>query len=186
MTISRLVMRLSLRASALALAWGIVSGCATSGKHGDRELPNFQQVDANLYRGGQPSEAGLSRLQGMGVRTIICVRGSDDHRAFAESLSFEYEHHPMSPWSPSDANVIWFLRIATDPAQTPVFLHCQHGADRTGYLIAMYRMVVDGWTSEAAIEEMTRDGNGFHDLYQGLITYVRRADVERIRAAIRP
>ncbi len=159
----------------------LFAGCSTPTMHGDRDLPNFQQVNASLYRGGQPTDAGLRRLREMGVKTVVNVRGSDDDRAASTTHSLEYEHRVMSAWRPSDEDVAWFLVLANDPRRQPVFVHCHHGSDRTGYLIAMYRVVIDGWNREAAIEEMTRHGNGFHDIYQGLITYVRTANVENIK-----
>jgi tyrosine-protein phosphatase SIW14 len=77
--------------------------------------------------------------------------------------------------------VIRFLRIATDPTKQPVFLHCQHGSDRTGTMIAVYRMTVDGWTVNEAIDEMMRGGYGFHSMWTNLTAYLRELDVERIR-----
>jgi protein tyrosine/serine phosphatase len=168
---------------ALLLSLG-VGGCATSYAVGDRDLPNFRKINDDLYRGAQPTSEGLERVRDMGVKTILNVRTSDDDRAAAAALGLRCEQRGMSPWSPSDDNVIWFLRIATDPQAQPVFLHCEHGADRTGYLIAMYRIVIENWDRQRAIDEMTADGMGFHDLYQGLIAYVRTADVEGIRDAL--
>ena len=71
--------------------------------------------------------------------------------------------------------------MANDPARAPLLLHCEHGSDRTGYLIAMYRVVIEGWERERAIAEMTAEDNGFHDVYRSLIDYVRAADVARLR-----
>ncbi len=159
-------------------------GCASAQRHGDRDLPNFIQVSPSLYRGGQPTPEGFVRLHEMGIKTIVNVRGGDiDQKAMGE-LTFDYLQRPMSAWSPSDDDVVWFLKIATNPNQAPVFLHCQHGSDRSGYLIAMYRVVIEGWERERAINEMTAHGMGFHDIYQGLIDYVREADVETLQARI--
>lgn len=170
------------RLIAIILTLNVLTGCARSTVHGDLDLPNFQMVTPTLYRGGQPTPEGLARLKSQGVKTIVNVRRSDDDRAEAVLLGLTNHQRSMSPWRPRDVDVAWFLAIACDPAQQPVFLHCHHGSDRTGYLIAMYRIIVEGWDRERAIEEMTRDGNGFHDLFQGLIRYVREANVERIRA----
>jgi protein tyrosine/serine phosphatase len=63
-------------------------------------------------------------------------------------------------------------------------VHCQHGADRSGYLVAMYRVIVEGWDRQTAIDEMTAHGMGFHDIYQGLIDYVREADVKSLKARL--
>jgi protein tyrosine/serine phosphatase len=160
-----------------------LSGCA-GGIHGDADLPNFQRVSDSLYRGGQPTRAGAERLQAMGVKTIINLRRSETNRAVIDDLDFEYHRRGMSPWSPSDEDVLWFLALASDPELAPVFVHCHHGSDRTGYLIAMYRIVIEGWDHRRAIEEMTAHGNGFHDIFQGLVSYVRKADADELRRSL--
>ena len=137
-----------------------------------------------LYRGGQPSPAGFERLKQMGVKTIVNVRGDDVEGEQLKNLGFNYEHRPMSAWKAQDDDVVWFLQVVADSTRAPLFLHCQHGADRTGYLIAMYRIVVEDWERERAIAEMTADGNGFHPLCGNLIRYIRAADVEMLRARL--
>lgn len=168
------------------LAAGLLSlaGCASAPRHGDHSLPNMQRVSPSLYRGGQPTREGFVRLQQMGIKTVVNVRGGDLDQDAVRDLKFGYHQRPMSPWSPRDEDVIWFLKLATDASLAPMFLHCQHGADRSGYLIAMYRVVIEGWDRQRAIAEMTADGMGFHDIYRGLIDYVRKADVEALRTAI--
>lgn len=156
-------------------------GCFGSGVHGDRDLPNMQRVNDSLYRGGQPTRDGFVELQSMGVRTVVSVRSSDVDSSRLRGLDLQYEHRPMSPWRPRDEDVIWFLRLAVDTSKAPLYLHCEHGSDRTGWLVAMYRIVVDGWPRERAVSEMTGDGNGFHDIYQSLVSYVRQADADRLR-----
>lgn len=173
-----------LRLAFLAAALLALGGCGSAPKHGDGDLPNMQRVTPSLYRGGQPTREGFARLQQMGVKTVVNVRGGDMDHGLMGDLVFDYHQRAMSPWSPGDEDVIWFLKLATDTSLAPLFLHCQHGADRSGYLIAMYRVVIEGWERERAIAEMTADGMGFHDLYWGLIDYVREADVDRLRAAV--
>ena len=171
-------------AALLVAALLALGGCASAPRHGDAHLPNMQRVNESLYRGGHPTREGFARLHEMGIRTVVNVRGGDIDQNAMGDLSFDYHQRPMSPWSPRDEDVIWFLRLATDQTLAPMFLHCQHGADRSGYLVAMYRVVIEGWDRQRAIAEMTADGMGFHDIYWGLIDYVREADVEALRKAI--
>jgi len=144
-------------------------------------LPNLHQVSDDLYRGAQPTAQGLVRIRDMGVKTVINVRGGDDDRETLARLGLGGEHIPMSAFDPRDADVVRFLRIVTLDDHTPALVHCQHGADRTGLLCAMYRVVVQGWSRQDAIAEMTRGGMGFHSMCQDLVAYVRNADVERLR-----
>jgi protein tyrosine/serine phosphatase len=138
-------------------------------------------VNERLYRGGQPSEEGMRELRALGVKTVVNLRWLHSDRDEIGSLELGYEHIRMHAWHAKDEDVIRFLRIATDPTKQPVFLHCQHGSDRTGTMIAVYRMAVEGWTADEAIDEMMRGGHGFHSMYTNLTQYLRELDVERIR-----
>ena len=80
--------------------------------------------------------------------------------------------------------MIRVLRILKDPAKGPFLIHCLHGADRTGTMCAMYRLVVQGWSKDDAIKEMTEGGFGYHAMWGNLIRYLRNVDVERIREAV--
>jgi protein tyrosine/serine phosphatase len=60
-------------------------------------------------------------------------------------------------------------------------VHCQHGADRTGMMTAIYRIAMEGWSKDDAITEMTEGGYGFHAIWKDLVEYVRELDVERLK-----
>lgn len=78
--------------------------------------------------------------------------------------------------------MVEFLKVIAESENHPVFLHCQHGADRTGVMSAVYRIVVQGWSKEAAIREMTEGGYGFHSVWLNLIDYVENLDIEDLKA----
>jgi protein tyrosine/serine phosphatase len=86
---------------------------------------------------------------------------------------------------PEMKDVVRFLRLAGDPARRPVFVHCKHGADRTGMMVAFYRIVRQGWTKKQAIREMVHGGFGFHSIWDHLIGFVRDADIDKLRARLR-
>lgn len=87
----------------------------------------------------------------------------------------------MKAWRPEQKEIIRFLRIVTNPKRTPVLVHCQHGADRTGTMTAVYRIAVQGWSKEEAIREM-RDGSfGFHGIWQNLVAWIKSLDLETLR-----
>lgn len=130
------------------------------------ELPNFHVVNARLYRGGQPRAGGLRRLAALGVKTVVNLR-DDDARASEEerearSLGMRYFNVPLSRAHRPEAGQMDELFALIDAAgNQPVFVHCKRGSDRTGALVAAYRITHEGWTAERALAEAERYGMGF-------------------------
>ncbi|MBI4955011.1 MAG: tyrosine-protein phosphatase [Myxococcales bacterium] len=143
-------------------------------------LPNLHRVDEGFYRGAQPTAEGIPELVKLGVRTVVNVRALHSDRSLLAGHSLDYEHISFKAWHPERSDVVAFLRIATDRARQPFFLHCQHGADRTGMMTAIYRITVQGWSKDDAIAEMVEGGFGFHAVWQNLVAYVRELDVASI------
>jgi len=144
-------------------------------------LPNLHRVSEGLYRGAQPTAAGMAQLEKMGIKTVINLRASHSDEDRLKSTDLDQERFPMKPWHAKDEDVIYFLKIVTATNRLPVFVHCQRGADRTGLMCAMYRVAVQDWSKEEAIREMTRGGYGFHSEWKNLIRYVETADVAELR-----
>jgi uncharacterized membrane protein YkvA (DUF1232 family)/protein tyrosine phosphatase (PTP) superfamily phosphohydrolase (DUF442 family) len=147
-------------------------------------LRNLHRVSDTLYRGAQPTAEGMRELKRMGIRTVINLRSFHSDRDELGQTGLAYEHLYMKAWHPEDEEVIRFLQIVTDPQRTPVFVHCQHGADRTGTMCAIYRIAVQGWTKDEAIREMTEGGFGYHEAWENLLLYIRNLDIERIRSNV--
>ena len=124
-------------------------------------IPNFAHVTDTLYRGGQPSLAGFGTLQQMGVGIVVNFRNERGENAsekrYVESLGIKYV---AIPWSghqkPSDSQIVEFLDLVRANPQTKIFVHCQRGADRTGTMIAAYRIAVQHETAAQAVSEMYR------------------------------
>lgn len=144
-------------------------------------LPNLHQVSDKLWRGGQPSSEGMQQLEAFGVRTVINLRSLHSDRDEIGSASLGYEHISMTVFAPSYDSVVRALRVMNDPSRQPVFVHCQHGSDRTGVVLAAYRMAVEGWSKDEAVREMVDGGYGFHHVWGNLIRFVRDLDVEQLR-----
>ena len=121
-----------------------------------KELPNFHQVDKGLYRGGQPKTGGFETLKKLGIKTIIDLRNDQgqSERSEAQTNGMQYFNFPMERMGkPDDETVERVLEIISNGDHQPVFVHCAKGADRTGTIIAVYRIKHDGWTSERAKAE---------------------------------
>jgi protein tyrosine phosphatase (PTP) superfamily phosphohydrolase (DUF442 family) len=146
-----------------------------------KHLDNLFQVAPGVYRGAQPDAAGFAELEAMGVRTVISLRGLHGDSDELARTGLAYRHITFQTWHPEDEDMVEFLRIATKPANQPVFIHCQHGSDRTGTMCAIYRMAVQGWSKDDAIAEMTQGDFGFHPMWGNLLDYLRRLDIDRIR-----
>jgi len=145
-------------------------------------LPNLHKVNDHLYRGAQPTADGIKELEKLGVKTIVGLRANHTDKDILGDSKIVFEHIPMNTWHAEDEDVVRFLRIATDKSRQPVFVHCQHGADRTGLMCAVYRVAVDGWTKQQAIDEMTKGGFNYHSVWTNLPKFIENLDVEKVRA----
>jgi protein tyrosine/serine phosphatase len=148
---------------AALLAFSLVASAALAGEPRYPELPNFHVVNEKLYRGAQPRQGGLQRLGQLGVKTIINLRGEDDQtraeETEAKSLGLSYFSIPMPGLSrPTVEQISKVMEIIDDPANAPVFVHCKRGSDRTGTVIAVYRISHEGWSHGKAILEARRFG----------------------------
>jgi len=144
-------------------------------------IKNCFQVTTNLYRGAQPTADGMAHLKVRGIKTIINLRAwhSDKDKVVGtglKSVRFETE-----PWHGDEEEVVRFLKVVTDTNNLPAFVHCERGADRTGMMCAMYRVVVCGWSKPAAIAEMKDGGFGFSPVWGDLVKFVEKADVDKIK-----
>ena len=147
-------------------------------------VPNLHKVSEQLYRSAQPSEVGMQNLKKLGIKTVINLRSFHSDRAKLGDTGLEYEHIYMKTWHPEREDVLRFLKIVSDPARAPFLVHCQHGADRTGAMSAIYRIVVQGWSKEKALREMTDGGFGFHEIWENLITWIDKLDIHSIKAEL--
>jgi tyrosine-protein phosphatase SIW14 len=136
-------------------------------------LTNVGRVANGIFRGAQPKPEGYATLKAMGVRTVINLRSRHGEREAVEAAGMRSVEIPMNTMKNVDpAAVRKALSVMTDPANQPVFVHCQHGKDRTGLVAAVYRMEVDGWSEAEAEAEM--EAFGFHEVWFQIKNFVRR------------
>jgi len=122
-------------------------------------VKNFAQVTDMLYRGAQPSSTGFGALHHMGVGIVVNFRNetreTSAERLEVESLGMKYVGIPWSGRdNPSDAQVVQFLDLVRANPQTKIFVHCQRGADRTGTMVAAYRIAIQHQAVKDAVSEM--------------------------------
>ena len=134
------------------------------------------QVAPGLFRGGMPDDVGVQWLRERGIRTVINLRHyhGDSEGELVRAAGMRYERIPLeSTDAPEPEQVRRFLEIVRDPSAQPVYVHCLHGVDRTGTMIAVYRMAIDGWSNSDALAEMEHFGahDILHDLRRFVATY---------------
>ena len=147
-------------------------------------VPNLHKMDDNLYRSAQPTKQGMKNLKQLGVRTIINLRAFHSDTAKVRGTGLLDEELSVKTWHIEDEDVIRVLRIIREKENGPFLIHCQHGADRTGVMSAMYRIVEQGWSKDEAIEEMVYGGYGFHSMWLNIIHYAKNVDIDKIKRAL--
>lgn len=155
--------RLALVLVIVALATSYVTGAlAKTAQSAPLGLPNFHRTTEGIYRGGAPTDEGLKTLKTMKIHTIIDLRISPpqakQEKKTCEAMGFEWLNIPMGKEAPTAKQVAAFLAVLAKAPAEPVFVHCQHGADRTGCMIGIYRVQVQGWSFAQAWTEMRSYG----------------------------
>ncbi len=137
-------------------------------------IPNQQTISPEIIRGGRPSNADLDQLKSQGYKTIINFENDAavvaTEKAYAEKLGFKFVSRPMDPWStPNDVQMNEVLKLMSDTKNQPLFIHCQHGRDRTGLVSAVYRVLNQKWTQTNAHDEML--ALGFRKIFSNMDKY---------------
>ncbi|WP_419712796.1 tyrosine-protein phosphatase [Pseudomonas sp. NFX224] len=145
---------------------------------------NLFQMSPTLYRSALPDKGAVALLESLKVGTVITfLPESDADWLSAPGISqvqLLYRTNHVD-----DADVLKALRaIQSAEANGPVLMHCKHGSDRTGLMAAMYRVVVQGWSKEDALSEMTQGGFGDSTHFKDGIRYMMQADVDKLRTAL--
>ncbi|MGX9715842.1 dual specificity protein phosphatase family protein [Janthinobacterium lividum] len=183
-----------LHAVLLTLALGLAAAPAgaqpSPPRHPDWATPlpqvsNLHQVTPVLYRSARLDSADVAQLQALGVKTVISLRSFHSDTQVLEGSGIRAVRIPINTWAIRDRHVIDTMRAIRAAGQHgPVLLHCLHGADRTGMMAAMYRMLYQGWPREKAIDELKNGGYGYHAVWKNIESYLSRVNVDEIRARI--
>lgn len=145
---------------------------------------NFHQVSDNVYRSGQPTSGEMKWLETQGIKTIINLREYHSDSDDIEGTQLETFHVRMSAKKITNEDIITVL-AKINSTSTPVLVHCWHGSDRTGVVIAMYRLVFENWTKEQAISELRKPEYGYHEtFFPNIIQYIEEVDIAAIKQQV--
>jgi tyrosine-protein phosphatase SIW14 len=140
-------------------------------------LGNFFKVSDELYRSEQVEAEEIPELQKLGIRTILNLRHYHKDSKHLEAAGFRLIHYPLKAGSVSAAELKEILRQLRE-APKPVLVHCWHGSDRTGFVVAGYRLDFQKWPKAKAIEELRHGGYGYHaKTYPNVIRTLEQLDL---------
>ncbi len=143
-----------------------------------RGVHNAGKINEHLYRGSQPSLSDLSELKKLGITTVIDLRAGSPQTAEQErirvaAMGMRFHHIPIGGFStPTNSDLLHFFQILHDSQSQIVFVHCEFGRDRTGVMIAAYRIAFENWSSDQALSEMLQFGFN-RAWHPSMITFVR-------------
>ncbi len=145
---------------------------------------NLYQMSPTLYRSALPDEQAVELLGKLQIKTVVSFLPQSD-AGWLKAQPINRVQLPMRTVHADDAQIIAALRaIQQGEANGPVLIHCKHGLDRTGLVSAMYRMVVQGWSKQDAVAEMTQGGFGDMKRVKYGIDYINDVDVDAVRSAL--
>lgn len=145
---------------------------------------NLHQMTPTLYRSALPDSNALPALKQLKIVTVINFLPESDapwlKASDIKQVQLTYRTNHVD-----DSDVLAALRaIQEAEANGPVLMHCKHGSDRTGLMAAMYRVVVQGWSKEDALNEMTQGGFGSSNGFKDGVRYMIKADIGKLRTAL--
>ena len=184
MRLNRRLLR-ELAAGLVAIATLVLPATAYADAFDSIRIENFGAVNANYYRGAQPVGRDYAALAAAGIRTDIDLTKDGDpaEQAAAERAGLKFFRIPMTTHMiPTPDQIAKFLHIVSDPANQPVYVHCQGGRHRTGVMTAIYRITTDHWSADQAFSEMKRYRFGADFLHREFVAFVHDYPAQLARA----
>ncbi|OOF46387.1 protein-tyrosine-phosphatase [Rodentibacter trehalosifermentans] len=191
-------LKITVKQSVIALAMLTLISCATpmpsepstNTAHWAKEISrqeNLYQVDDNFYRSEQLDRQAEPLLDKLNIKTIVNLRffdRNDDKQAF-DHKNLHLINTPLLTWAitPEEvADILW--KIRQNQKNGAVLVHCYHGADRTGLIVAMYRVVYQNWDLSEAKREMQQAPYGYHSIWKNIDKFFTAENVEKIKARL--
>ena len=144
-------------------------------------LRNLYEIDSGVYRSAQPRRRSFEAMSQAGIQEILNLRRHKNVDSLRRgSTSMILIQVPLKARKLNEQHIVDALRVIKN-RQGPILIHCWKGSDRTGLICAMYRIIFDDWSKDAALQEMEHGGFGFHKTYKEIPRYIRHANVDSIR-----
>ncbi|MDH5392944.1 MAG: tyrosine-protein phosphatase [Gammaproteobacteria bacterium] len=145
---------------------------------------NLYQINKGLFRSEQPEREDTDKLQALGIKEVLNLREFHSDKREFRKTTITLHHLKINTDNLNETDLINSLRIIKNK-KGPLLVHCWHGSDRTGTVVAAYRIIFDNWSKQQALDEMINGGYGYHaSLYQNLVTLINEVDVNKIKKAL--
>lgn len=147
-------------------------------------VDNFHKVDEGLYRSGQPTKSDFKELEKFGITSVLNLRNHHSDNDEAKGTKIKLYRIKMNAGSLTEEDLLVAIKVIKN-RQGPLLVHCWHGSDRTGAVIAMYRILYQNWTKEKAIDELVNGGYGYHKYYGNIPELIKNIDVENFKKRLK-
>lgn len=144
------------------------------------DIKNLHKVDQGVYRCSQPNKEQFLELEKIGFKEILNLRRYHSDNKDAVDTQLVLHHIKIRAEAVNEKHLLKALSIIKK-RKGAILIHCHHGSDRTGAVVAMYRIVFQGWTKQQAIEEMKNGGYGFHGIYQNIPKLIEKIDIDSFK-----
>nr|WP_314690325.1 dual specificity protein phosphatase family protein [uncultured Haemophilus sp.] len=151
------------------------------------EQENLYQIDDKFYRSEQLEAQSEALLNKLNIHTIVNLRffdRNDDKQAFGHT-KINLINTPLLTWSISPeevADILW--QIKQHQKNGAVLVHCYHGADRTGLIVASYRVIYQNWDLNEAKREMQQGPYGYHSVWKNIDNFFTQENMAKIKAEL--
>ena len=144
---------------------------------------NLYRIDDKLYRSEQPVAEDGEAIVKLGIQSVINLRffdrNDDDH---LKEHGLTLLNRPLLSWSIKPKEIAEILYLIEKQQQNgAVLIHCYHGADRTGLIAGMYRIIYQGWSVEEAKAEMQHGPYGYHSIWKNIANLFTEEKVKQVK-----
>ncbi len=149
----------------------------------NQPVKNLWKLNDSIYRSGQPESSNIPYLEQIGMKGVLNLRSHHSDKEILSGSGITDYTVEMKADAFTDKEIIKALQVIAS-SQKPLLIHCKQGSDRTGVVIAMYRIIFQGWSKEQALNELQNGGYGFHDQYTNIPSYLKNVDIDKIKHAL--
>lgn len=121
---------------------------------------NFWPVAPGVWRSNHPTHARFERYAAMGIKTVINLRGEEDyaHHVYEKescaALGLRLVNAKLWARSAAPRKRIIAVIDALRDAERPLMFHCKSGADRAGFVAALYLLIFEDADIETAKKQL--------------------------------